>query len=117
MPASIVNKVNSPNDLTGSSISVSAIYADTTSLGIELNFKLDLVSSNGAYADGIQIIFPSNVTIINVPQFYASGEYINPEIIGNVVNLGLVNNQQTQNGIFRVARYGKYTLVNLTRQY
>ena len=101
VPASIVNKVNSPNDLTGSSISVSAIYADTTSLGIELNFKLDLVSSNGAYADGIQIIFPSNVTIINVPQFYASGEYINPEIIGNVVNLGLVNNQQTQNGIFQ----------------
>ena len=114
VPASVVNKLNSPNDLTGSSISVSAIYADTTSLGIELNFKLDLVSSNGAYADGVQIIFPSNVTIISAPQFYASGEYINPEIVGNVVNLGLVNNQQTGNGIFKGGETWKIFISHFT---
>ncbi len=114
VPSSIVNKVNSPDDLTGSSLSLSAIYADDITKGIELTFELDLVSSTNAWADGIKITFPSNVSVISAPQFEAGGGTVVPEIIGNVVNLGLVNGEQTQNGMFHGGETWKIFISNFT---
>ncbi len=98
--ASIIKKTKSPNDLTGSSISIAATYADNLNNGIELTFKLDLISPTNSWADGIKIIFPSNVTVISALPFEAGGGNVMPEIAGNVVSLGLVNGEHTQNGIF-----------------
>lgn len=89
-----------PDDLTGTSISIAGLYGPNPQSGIELSFSLDLVSPTNAWADGVTITFPAGVTILSAPSFEAGGGTITPEIVGNVINMGLVNHELTQNGIF-----------------
>lgn len=99
VPASVVRKFG-PDTLTGSSIDISGIYG-VTSDAYELSFSLDLVSSNGAWADGITLVFPPEITIIDAPSFEAGGGTVVPEVNGNVVTMGIVDDTSlTQNGIF-----------------
>lgn len=95
-----VEKLRKPNDLTGTSITIAGLYGPNPQSGVELSFSLDLVSSTYSWADGITITFPEGVTILSAPTFEAGGGTIVPEIVGNVVNMGLVNGELTQNGIF-----------------
>ncbi len=95
-----VPKLHKPNDLTGTSITIAGLYGPNPQSGVELSFSLDLVSSTYSWADGITITFPAGVTVLSAPSFEAGGGPIVPEIVGNVVNMGLVNGGLTQNGIF-----------------
>lgn len=93
-------RLNKPGDLSGTTISAAAIYGPNPESGVKLEFLLNLVSSNGASADGIKITFPAGVTIINAPSFAAGGGTVSPVVERNVVKMGLVNGEMTQNGIF-----------------
>lgn len=88
-----------PDTLTGTSIDISAVYGTVTGQK-QLNCFLDLVSINFAWADGITMTFPTDVTIVQAPNFEAGGGVIAPEVVGNVINMGLVNHEYTENGIF-----------------
>jgi len=93
-------KLRKPGDLTGTTITIAGLYGPNPESGVELSFSLDLVSPTNAWADGVTITFPAGVTVLSAPSFEAGGGTIVPEIVGNVVNMGLVNSEQTQNGIF-----------------
>lgn len=89
-----------PEDMTGSSISIAGLYGPNPASGVELSFSLDLVSVTNAWCDGITLTFPAGVTILNAPSFEAGGGAIIPEVNGNVITMGLVGGELTQNGIF-----------------
>ena len=48
----------------------------------------------------ITLTFPIGTTIIEAPSFEAGGGTVLPEIVGNVVNMGIINGSQTGDGIF-----------------
>jgi hypothetical protein len=85
--------------LTGSSIDIAAVYGPQAGT-LELQFSLDLVSVDYDWADGITLTFPAGVTILSVPAFEAGNGSISPEVVGNVINMGLVNHEYTQDGAF-----------------
>ena len=90
---------NGPDTLTGSTIDIGAVYGPSAGV-IELACHLNLVSTDFNWADGISMTFPSSVTIVEVPPFQVGGGWIYPEIVGNTLNLGIVNGPPTGNGIF-----------------
>jgi len=90
---------NGPDTLTGSSISMAATYGPVAG-SIEINCLLDLVSPDYNWADGITLTFPIGTTIIEALPFEANNGYIVPEIVGNILNLGIVNGPPTGNGAF-----------------
>lgn len=94
------NKLNKPSDLTGTSISVAAVYGPNQAAGYQLTFSLDLVSPTDSWADGVSITFPEGVTILSAPSFEAGGGTINPEIVGNTINFGDVTQLNSEEGIF-----------------
>jgi hypothetical protein len=102
--ASVVTRKMGPDTLTGSSIDISAVYGVAGE--VELRFVLNLVSSDGDWADGISLTLPAGVNILSVPTFQAlnhdavNGGVIVPEIIGNTINLGDVSHPLTGNGAF-----------------
>lgn len=98
--ASGVSKLNKPNDLTGTSISIVGLYGPNPAAGTQLTFSLDLQSPTYAWADGITITFPEGVTILRAPSFEAGGGTIVPEVNGNVIKMGLTNGEHTEGGIF-----------------
>lgn len=89
-----------PEDLTGTTISIAGLFGPNPASGVELSFELDLQSSTFSWADGVSIVFPEGVTILSAPSFEAGGGTVIPEIVGNTINMGLVNGELTQNGIF-----------------
>jgi hypothetical protein len=93
-------KLNKPDDLAGTSISIAALYAPNPERGVQLDFLLNMVSSTNARADGITISFPAGVTVISTPSFDAGGGRISPIVERNVVKMGLVNGELTHNGFF-----------------
>lgn len=88
-----------PDTLTGSTIDIGAVYGPSAGV-IELACHLNIVSPDFNFADGISMTFPSSVTIVEVPPFQAGGGWVYPEIVGNTLNLGIVNGSLTGNGIF-----------------
>jgi hypothetical protein len=44
--------------------------------------------------------FPSGISIVQAPPFEAGGGTVHPEIVGNTLNMGIVNNSHTGDGIF-----------------
>ncbi|MBL1213013.1 MAG: T9SS type A sorting domain-containing protein [Ignavibacteriae bacterium] len=94
-----LGKISGQDDMTGSTIDIAAVYG-TSSGVIEISCHFNNTSPNGAWADGITIVFPDGVTILEAPNFQALGGTVYPEIAGQSVNFGLVNNQYTQNGVF-----------------
>ncbi|MCW8811588.1 MAG: T9SS type A sorting domain-containing protein [Ignavibacteriaceae bacterium] len=102
VPASTVMRksgFDGPDTLTGSSIDIAAVYGPQAGT-LELQFSLDLVSVDYDWADGITLTFPAGVTILSVPAFEAGNGSISPEVVGNVINMGLVNHEYTQDGAF-----------------
>ncbi len=98
-PGRVVGGQNNPDTLTGSTVDIGAIYGPASGV-IELGCYFNYVSSDGNWADGISMTFPAGVTIIDAPPFEAGGGLVVPEIIGNTVNMGIVNGSQTGNGVF-----------------
>ena len=90
---------NGPDTLTGSSIDMAATYGPVIG-SLEINCLLDLVSPDYSWADGITLTFPVGTTIIEALPFEAGGGTVYPEIVGNTVNMGIVNGSQTGYGIF-----------------
>ena len=88
-----------PDTLTGSTIDIGAIYGPSTGV-IEFRCHLNLVSPDINWADGISVTFPLNITITSVPPFEAGNGWVYPEIVGNTVNMGIVNGPPTGNGVF-----------------
>lgn len=88
-----------PDTLTGSSISMAATYGPVAG-SLEISCLLDLVSPDNNWADGITLTFPVGTTIIEAIPFNANNGYIVPEIVGNTLNLGIVNGPPTGNGAF-----------------
>lgn len=97
--ASVVNRKFGPDTLTGSSIDIALVYG-LNSNEIDVKFSLDLVSVDDDYADGVKLTFPPGATIIRAPKFVAGGGEVTPEIVGNVINYGLIDNSYTEDGIF-----------------
>jgi len=100
--ASTISKRRGPNNidtLTGSSIDIAGVYGPQSGK-LELQFSLDLQSVDFDWADGITLTFPSDAVILDAPGFEAGNGSITPEIVGNVVNMGLVNHDYTANGAF-----------------
>ena len=87
------------DDLTGSTVDIGAVYGPSAGV-IELGCYFNYVSSDGNWADGISMTFPAGITIIDAPPFEAGGGIVTPEIIGNTINMGIVNGSQTEDGIF-----------------
>ena len=106
VPSSVVKRSYSPNDpdtLTGSSVSIAGVYS--AQLGIvQLDCHYNYESIDGNWADGISMTFPAGMTVVSAPAFEAGGGTVTPEIINygdsTVVNMGLVNHEYTEDGIF-----------------
>lgn len=103
---SIVNRKFNPNDpdtLTLSTIDIAAVYGPQAGI-TELRFHLDVIHHNFGRADGVRLKFPGNIDVLSAPQFEASGGTITPEIIpygdSTIINMGLVNHEYSQNGVF-----------------
>ncbi|MBL1215336.1 MAG: T9SS type A sorting domain-containing protein [Ignavibacteriae bacterium] len=91
--------INKVGDLTGSTIDATGVYG-VASGTIELNFHLNNESPNGAWIDGVILTIPAGVTIVDAPAFEAGGGTVTPDVQGQVINMGLINDEFTQNGIF-----------------
>jgi hypothetical protein len=90
---------NSPDTLTGSSIDMAAVYGPQTGT-INLNCSLTL-AGDGDLVDGIKMVLPAGVTIINVPNINTNNSAtIIPIIQGNTIILGDVNHGYSKNGPF-----------------
>jgi hypothetical protein len=98
-PGRIKGGNGDPDTLTGSTVDIGAVYGPAAGV-IELGCYLNLVAPDGNWADGISMTFPSGITIIDAPPFQAGGGLVTPEIIGNTLNMGIVNGSQTGDGIF-----------------
>jgi len=98
-PGRVAGGQNNPDTLTGSTVDIGAVYGPASGV-IELGCYFNYVSSDYNWADGISMTFPAGITIIDAPPFEAGGGLVTPEIVGNTVNMGIVNGSQTGNGIF-----------------
>jgi len=90
---------DNPDTLTGSTVDIGAVYGPAAGV-IELGCYLNLIAPDGNWADGISMTFPAGITIIDAPPFQAGGGLVIPEIVGNTLNMGIVNGSQTGDGIF-----------------
>lgn len=88
-----------PDTLTGSSIDIVAVYGPNAG-EVQLNCRLNIVSPDWSWVDGITMTFPAEISVIDVPEFEAGGGTVTPEFLGNVVNMGIVDGSQTGDGIF-----------------
>lgn len=93
-----------PDTLTGSSVDISAMYAPQAGV-IELSCYFNYVSSDGNWADGIEMDFPPGMTIVDFPAFEAGGGTITPEITGDPTSgyhivMGVVDGSMSEDGIF-----------------
>ena len=86
-------------DLTGSTIDMAGVYG-TQPGTVEINMLLNNTAPNGAWIDGVILTFPEGVNIISAPAFEAGGGTITPEVVGQVINMGLINEEFTEDGIF-----------------
>jgi len=91
--------VNHPDTLTGSTLDAAAVYGHTTG-GIEVDLKLNLISSDFDFADGITITFPEGTVILQAPKFNSGNGTISPIINGTTVVFGDVSQSHTGNGPF-----------------
>jgi len=91
--------LDDPDTLTGSTIDIGAVYGPSAGV-IEFRCHLNLVSPDFNWADGISMTFPPSLTIISAPEFEAGNGWVYPEIVGNTVNMGIVNGPPSGNGIF-----------------
>jgi hypothetical protein len=106
VPSSLVKRTYSPFDpdtLTGSSVSIAAVYSAQFGI-VQLDCHYNYESIDGNWADGISMTFPAGITVVSAPAFEAGGGTVTPEIINygdsTVVNMGLVNHELTEDGIF-----------------
>lgn len=104
VPAAEVERSFGPDSLEGTTIDIAAVYAAVGG-GVDLQFHLDLIHHAGGWGDGIRLKFPGNVQILSFPPFEAGGGTVTPDIIhygqdSTIINMGNVNHEYTQNGIF-----------------
>ena len=99
VPGGIRKNLSKPVDLTGTEISIGAAWTPSP-VEVQLNFALTLVSPTNAWADGVTITLPEGLTVVSADSFEAGGGWVVPVVNGNVIDMGLVNGELTQNGIF-----------------
>ncbi len=101
VPASttVLGKSAGPDTLSESTIDIAAVFG-ADGVSVDLQFHLEILHTAGGWGDGVSLTFPAGVTILSAPSFEAGGGTVTPEIVGNVVNMGLINHEYTQNGIF-----------------
>ncbi len=102
VPSSIVKRNargRVPADLTGTSIQIAGVYG-VVSGQLQLHCTLDLVSPDFDWADGITMTFPPGATILEAPSFEAGGGDIFPTVVGNTIQMGLIDHEYTEDGIF-----------------
>ncbi len=92
-------RIMGPDTLTGSSVDISAIYSPTAGV-IELTCFFNYVTPDGNWCDGIEMDFPSSMTIVDAPRFEAGGGPITPVVIGNHIEMGDVSGALTGDGWF-----------------
>ncbi len=62
-PDSVGKYIAGPTDVSGSTLIPTAVFNYDHLGTVDINLELDLVSSTGAWIDGVQITFPAEVTI------------------------------------------------------
>lgn len=93
-----VGKIGKPGDVTGSEIIPSAIWNYDSPGTVDLICELSLVSSTGAWVDGVQITLPAGVTINYVEDGHPTGGPSDPTptVDGQTIMWG--NNDSTEWG-------------------
>ena len=95
-----------PDDLTGSSILISCIYPPIAGDPIEMHCTFDYVSSDGNWADGIELDIEAGITIVDFPTIHAGGGDVEPVITGDPttgyhIELGFIDpDSLTADGVF-----------------
>ncbi|GIK59189.1 MAG: hypothetical protein HND39_05070 [Ignavibacteriota bacterium] len=106
VPASVVNRnMNSkgPDTLTNVAVDIAAVYG-AQSGKLELKCMLSYESPDADWVDGLIMVFPPGVTILEAPAFDAGNDgsvyegHITPVIIGNTIVFG--DSNRTGNGSF-----------------
>jgi hypothetical protein len=95
---------NGLDTLTGSSIDISSVFSPQAGV-VELMCYFNYVSSDGNWADGIEMDFPPGMDIVDFPTFEAGGGTIDPVITGDPstglhVEMGDVTGILSEDGIF-----------------
>ncbi len=107
VPSSTVDRGMNPNDpdtLTGTTIDIAGLFGPVGGT-IDLAFHLDIVHHDGGWGDGVRLKFPGGISIVSAPPFEAGGGTVTPEVEhygmdSTIVNMGNVNHEYTQNGVF-----------------
>jgi hypothetical protein len=107
VPSSTVDRGMRPNDpdtLTGTTIDIAGLYGPVGGT-IDLAFHLDIVHHDFGWGDGVRLKFPGGVNIVSAAPFEAGGGTVTPVIEtygtdSTIVNMGNVNHEYTQNGVF-----------------
>jgi hypothetical protein len=88
------------NDMKDSYLNAVASWGDISNT-VDIKFEFINNSIDNAFADGMIITFPENINIISAPKYFSGWDYITPQIEGQQVIMGLVNDELSQNGVFR----------------
>jgi hypothetical protein len=102
-----------PDTLTGSSIDIAAKYGIVPGQYV-LHCVLNLTSVDDDYADGITMVFPPGMTLLNVPSITAQNadDPLSPQISGNTVSWGLIDHEYTEDGAFAGGEEWDVTVVS-----
>lgn len=93
------HQLNKTNDLTGSRLEAAAVFGINENT-IEIKFSLINNSPDISWVDGIITTFPENINIISAPIIENLGGIIVPQVDGQQVIMGLVNDERTRHGFF-----------------
>jgi len=89
-----------PDTLTGSSVDMAAVYGPQTGT-IDLQCTLN-IAGNGDLADGLKIVLPNSVTVINAERTLSQNDftsYLTPLVSGHTVVYGDTTHPNTGNGL------------------
>jgi len=93
------DSIGKVGDVSPSTLEPAAVYG-TNPGTIDINLVLNLDSPTGAWVDGVTLTLPAGLTLVEAPVVHAGGGDVTPEINGNVITYGLVNGEQTLEGVF-----------------
>jgi len=99
-------------DVSPSSLAATGVYSINGT--VDVNFVTNIQSAVYSYADGIRLTFPAGIKINSAPSFTAGNGSVTPVINGNVVDLGNVHGEMTENGPFAGGETFKVNISNFS---